>query len=404
MAEDRKPKIDLKSRLQKMGGPAATPGPVAPPGMGSVPAPAMTPPPGGVRGGPGLTPVPPPPSAPPGMPRAPAMQHAAPPGMMHPGHAASPMAPAMMPAAQARQALPQAQVIEVDEGAVQQARSGGFKKGLIAGIVVAAGLAALGWVGGIAKANADAHSKGVSDAHDLSGDLGKAKESLGQLAQKLQDGQKTLGDRKFPSDLAQQLAGLNVDFGGDKLFGRRFSGVPADTTRQLFDFITRVQTLNDKKDLVIALLNKLQKPLTEELSRPAGVPLISYVVVVDKDTYGPGSGAFLAPLTAPVSAEGLAGDLTFINPRSSGNVKLPRLQNEKIPKDGAAIAVIPSSFDKVCPSLTRGQIGQLGSSMNSLLQDINGQKAAEGGDAVTETKPGLADTAGTLADQLGKVN
>ena len=76
---------------------------------------------------------------------------------------------------------------------------------------------------------------------------------------------------------------MNVDFAGDKLFGRRFSGVPADTTRQLFDFITRVQALNDKKMLVISLLNKLQKPITEELSRPAGQLPISYVAILDQE-------------------------------------------------------------------------------------------------------------------------
>jgi hypothetical protein len=209
-----------------------------------------------------------------------------------------------------------------------------------------------------------------------------------------------LTDHKFPAELSQKLAGINVDFGGDKLFGRRFSGVPADTTRQLFDFITRVQTLNDKKDLVISLLNKLQKPITEELNRPAGQ--FSYVVVLDKDAAD--QGAFIAPLVTPLPPGGLPGDFTFGNPHGSGNVKLPRLSGTTIPKDGAALTVVPSSFDKVCPSATRGQIAQLGSSMNSLTQEIEGQKAAEGGDAVTESKAGLADIAAQLADSLNKVN
>ena len=248
-----------------------------------------------------------------------------------------PFKPAAAPA-HVVQAIPQPQRIEVDEAAVHQARSGGFKRGMAVGIIIALMLAGLGYVSGTATTQSAAHAQGVRDAHDLAADLGKAKESLDGLKTKVQEGGKSLvGDRKFPADLAQQLAGINVDFGGDKLFGRRFSGVPAETTKNLFDFITRVQTLNDKKDLVIALLNKLQKPITEELSRPAGQLPISYVVILDKDTGA--SGAFLAPLATPIAPDdknGVPNELTFLNPRGSGNVKLPRLEADKVPATGAA--------------------------------------------------------------------
>lgn len=301
-------------------------------------------------------------------------------------------------------AVAQTQRIEMDEGVVRQARSSSFKRGLMVGIVFAGALLALGWVGGNAASQGAAHNQGVHDAHDLAGDVLKAKDSLDQLKQKLTDGGKSLiADRKFPTDLGQQLSGMNVDFAGDKLFGRRFSGVPADTTRQLFDFITRVQALNDKKDLIVSLLAKLQKPITEELSRPPGQLPISYVVVVDRDT--PSSGAFLAPLStaiAPDDKNGVPNDLTFNNPRGGGNVKLPRLTGDKIPATGAAITIVPNTFEKVCPSATRGQIAQLLSSMNSVVDDIQGQKAE--GDVISEPKPGLSDVAAKLADQLTKVN
>ncbi len=302
--------------------------------------------------------------------------------------------------------MAQAHRIEVDEDAVRQARGRAFKAGLTAGIVVALMLGAVGWMGGSASAQGGARSQGIRDAHDLAADLLKARDSLTAIQQKVQDGGKSLiGDRKYPADLSKQLSGMVVDFGGDKLFGRRFSGVPQDTTRQLFDFITRVQGLNDKKDLIVGLLTKLQKPVTEELSRPAGQLPISYVVILDKDT--PNMGVFLAPLAAPIvpdAKEGVPSDLTFLNPRGAGNVKLPRLQGEKIPKDGAASTVVPNTFEKVCPAATHGQIAQLVSSMNTLIDDIQGQKGAEGGDAVTESKAGLAETAGKLAEQLSKLN
>ena len=402
MADDRKPKIDLKSRLQKMGGPGgATP----PPPQAGAPVPtSQMPPP--MRGGPALTPVPPPAASvppPSGIPKPMMPSTRAP--ALDPNN---PLAAVVQPfknQAAAVPAMAQPQRIEVDEVAVMQARSGGFKRGVVAGIVCGLAFGVLGYFGGSASTQGAARAQGVRDAHDLAADLGKAKDSLDQLKQKVQDGGKTLiGDRKWPADLPKQLSDANVDFAGDKLFGRRFSGVPADTTRNLFDFITRVQALNDKKMLVISLLNKLQKPITEELSRPAGQLPISYVAILDKDTGG--SGAFLAPLVTPIAPDdpkGVPNTLTFLNPRGSGNVPLPRLEGDKIPKEGAAVTIVPNTFEKICPSATRGQIAQLMSAMNSLVDDIAGQTAAAGADVITETKAGLTETAAKLADALSKV-
>jgi hypothetical protein len=309
--------------------------------------------------------------------------------------------PFKAPGAAAAPAVAQAQVIEVDEAAVHQARSGGFKRGIVAGVIFGAVLAVLGYFGGSASTQSAARAQGVRDAHDLSGDLGKAKEALDQLKNKVQEGGKSLLEQhQFPASLAQDLAGVNVDFAGDKLFGRRFSGVPADTTRELFDFITRVQALNDKKTLVIALLNKLQKPITEEFARPAGsVDPAKYAVVLDGNTAT--SGTILAPLVTPVAPPGDA-EITFVT--GSGNHQLPRFDLGKPAKDGAAVAVIQqATFEKVCPSSQHGQIAQLMSTMNSLNADIEGQKPDQGGDAVTESKPGLAEIASKLSDALSKV-
>ena len=318
-----------------------------------------------------------------------------------PGH---PLAGAVAQPFGAVPAGPQAQRIELDEGVVSQARSRAFKSGLTAGAVFGAVLLVLGYVGGTAMSEGNTRSKSTRDAHELAGDVTKAQAALDDLKAKLEGGAKSLmADRKFPADLAGTLSGLNVDFAGDKLMGRRFSGVPADVTHDLFDFITRVQTFNDKKELVVALLNKLQKPITEELSRPAGQLPIQYVVVVDKET--PSMGAFMASLATPIAPDdktGVPNELTFSNPRGGGNVKLPRLTSEKVPKDGAAITIVPATFEKVCPSKQRGQIAQLVSTMESLVGDIQGQKAAEG-EVVTESKAGLSESAAKLAERLNKI-
>jgi hypothetical protein len=311
------------------------------------------------------------------------------------------MAPGMHSPALAH---PQTQRIEVDEEAIHRARGGARKQGFIIGLVIAVGTALLAYMGGTAQSAGAARTQSVNDAHSLAGDLLKAQASLEQLKAKVSEGGATIvNNRKFPTDLAKDLSGMNIDFGGDKLFGRRFSGVPADTTRTLFDFITRVQGLNDKRELVVALLNKLQKPITEELSRPAGQLPIGYVVIVDKDTSG--GGTRIAQLVTPILPDdknGVPNDLLFQNPLGSGNVKLPRLNGDKIPRDGAAIPIVPTSYERVCPSKERGQVAQLVSAMNSLASDITTQRGDQ--TIVEDSKPGLSELAGKLADQLNKVN
>src|SRR5581483_2220321 len=121
---------------------------------------------------------------------------------------AQPFKPAAAPAAPA---MPQPQRIEVDEGAVQQARSSARKQGLVVGVLFAVVLGGIGWVGDRAK--------GVRDAHELAGDLLKAKATIDQMKDKVTAGGKSIvGDRKFPADLAKDLSGMHVDFSGDKLF------------------------------------------------------------------------------------------------------------------------------------------------------------------------------------------
>ncbi len=146
---------------------------------------------------------------------------------------------------------------------------------------------------------------------------------------------------------------MNVDFAGDKLFGRRFSGVPADTTRNLFDFITRVQALNDKKMLVISLLNKLQKPITEELSRPAGQLPISYVAIARPEhrrTAARSSRRSSTPI-APDDKKGVPEHAHVPQSARVGqrDAAAPR-RATKIPKDGAAVTIVPNTFEKICPS------------------------------------------------------
>jgi hypothetical protein len=414
MAEDKKPKIDLKSRLQKMGGPgAATP----PPPVAAIPAaspsqapPAPIPIPAPVASRPAPMPGAPvaPPSIPPpsGIPRPPPSVR---PTNLDPNNPLSAVAGYRpQPSAPAPAALA-AQRIEVDELAVVQARSGARRQGFIGGLVLAVVLAVVAYFAGGAQQQGSDRKKSTQDAHDLATDLGKAKATLDDLKGKLTAGGQTLlGDHKFPVDLGKQLSGIVVDFSGDKLFGRRFSGVPADTLRDLMDFMTRVQAFNNKKDLVVSLLSstKLKDAITQDLAISAagqGSP-VTLVAVVDKDT--PGGACRVASLSTPIKpGDQLPKTLKFLNPINGTNAELPILTDPKIPPTGALIPIVPTSFDKVCPSPAKGAETQLISSMNSLIDDIQGQKGSDDpNNPITEPKPGLSDSAAKLIDSLNKVN
>jgi hypothetical protein len=147
---------------------------------------------------------------------------------------------------------------------------------------------ASGYVAGGASEQGAGRAKSRGDASELSGSVGKARDTLKTFERQVGGGEqnRSLNDRKFPDTLSKELGGLNVDFDGTQLAGRRFSGFPQETTHDLVEFITSVQSVNDRKQLIQSLLVSLQKPLTEQLAAPPGQQKVSYVVAVDKDPSG----------------------------------------------------------------------------------------------------------------------
>lgn len=261
MADDKKPKIDLKARLGKTAVPAPTPAPapvaVSPSGRPaprplSIPAPARSQPP------PGALPIPTPsPFAAGGMDRS------------------NPLAAAMAPAyAQPqRQAArpPEPQRIEFDDLTVQQASRGGLKKGIVIGIVLALIFGGVGYTAGGAMEQRAGRDSSKAGAVDMANDATKARDQLKTLADKMEAGRKELlTDHKFPATLAHDLGAINVAFEGTELAGRRFSGFSTDTTRDLIAFVQSVDGINKHRGAIANLLTTLQKPITEQLAIPPG--------------------------------------------------------------------------------------------------------------------------------------
>lgn len=408
MAEEKKPKIDLKARLGKTGVHQASVPPHAG-GAAPVPAPSSGAPPAvgaSVRPQTGVSVRPPPgfvkPAAPVALdPSNPLAAVAAPGRPQAIGAAAISAAPA------APAPLPQPQRIEVDEQAVQQARKGGLKQGITAGAVGAVVLAIVGFIAGGASETSKSHAKSVKDAQSLAEEVGKSREQLKTLAEKVEAGRDSLlKERKFPDTLSRDLGGLNIDFDGSKLAGVRFSGYSAQTSASLIEYITAVQGVNDRKTSLASVLSRLQKPITEQLT-PGKPASISHVVILGNQDPSGNQFGILAPLTKAIEVANpqqisLPAELTATDPTRKANVKLPKYTGGSVEK-GAIAYVAPASIEAAFPSESSGAIAQLAGQFSLLITAIRGDQTAQSADIVTETKPGLLEVADKLADALKKV-
>jgi hypothetical protein len=408
MADEKKPKIDLKARLGKTAVGGATP----PPPAAGIPAPtAAVPTPAGNAASGGYAPAPAPAASGGGLPVPPGIPVGPPPAFKSPSmnlDPSNPLAAAVnQPAparAQAPAPPPQPQRIEVDELTVQEARKGARKQGFIGGVVLAFVLGAVGYIAGGAQETNKGRSQSVAHAKSLAGDVAKSREQLKTLGDKLEAGRNTLGkDHKFPDTLAKDLSGINVDFDGTKLAGVRFSGFSQETTSGLIEYISGVQATNDRKNALMGLLAKLQKPMTEQLAAQASgkPPAVNFVVLINKDSAKNPFG-ILAPLQKPIELSAtMPAEFTAVDPTTPNRAVVTAPKFATLDKPGAAY-VVPKSIEAACPSETSGQIGQLIGQLSKLLNDVRGE-GPTAGEAISEPKPGLLERADRLVTNLNKV-
>lgn len=407
MAEEKKPKIDLKARLGKtaVGGATPAPPPAAAPSSGGgteTPAPAASAPvaaPAAKSSG--------------GLP-APAVGLPVPPGVPIGRPAldpSNPLAAAMAPPPSAAPAQPAGPArIEVDEMAVQEAAKKARRTGFIfAGFTLVLGVG-IGFIGGGAQQTGKYRADSHADAAELKKDVDAAKGKMEELAKDLEAGRDSLKAKPpvFPKDLAGQLAGINVDFDGAKLSGRRFSGFPPDASGGLIDLATAVAALNDHKTAIKNLLGKLEKPLTEQLAASqAGTVSLQYMVLLGGPTGKDPSGNFvgvLSPISPPISISKekieIPGELKGVV--NGGVVTVPKLASANIDKPGA-VYLTPGSVEAIFPSDTKSLAGQLSVKLADLIHDLRGDEKPKD-DQVVDVKPGLIERAETLSKSLEKIS
>jgi putative sterol carrier protein len=282
-AEEKKPRIDLKARLGRaqagVGGPPApaipampgrTSSVVPPVGLGSTPPPlGSTPPPmpagfGGASG-PGVgVPVPPFGSSRP---------------------AADPFG-APVAASAVPRAMPQTIKIELDEETMRAARGGKRPSMILGGITLVIGLG-VGFMVGGRYSDSKGANIAVQGAQELVGDIEKSQAKIKELTEKIGAAVKDLKDRKFPEAFANDLGGLSIPFGADKLAGRNIGRFDARTLQMLFSYTNDVEALNDRKDAMRNLFSGQKKAILDALGA-AQTPKVGWSLFVQKSpAHGP---------------------------------------------------------------------------------------------------------------------
>lgn len=393
MAEEKKPKIDLKARLGKTmvagagAAPGATPTPgVVPPPVGSVPPPAIPAPviPAPVTS---RTSVPPPAVASGGIPVPPFAQPAA-----------NPFAPKAAPAAPAPP--PRAAEIKVEVGteAVEAAKKNRKFIG-IAGVVGALLGVAIGWQFGAGSERGAREKFTISKAGDLAKEVETANVKIKELATKIKAASDSMRTKKFPETFAAELGALNIPFDAANLAGKGVGGYDAKTLDMLFQYTSDVQALNTRKDALKSLFSGQKKAIQETLES-GEKPQLRYTLLVINGPKGPVGS--LAPIADPFA---LGGD--WPKEYKMQNLISKEVQTVSRYDKGEPFSTkdkrigIPIEPDSLSAAFPNDISGRVLSELAKTAQVLNGVQAATPDD---EEKAGLIKNGDLLVESLKKIS
>ncbi len=370
--EDKKPKIDLKSRLGKKT--------VSSPAVGSIPPPA----------GMGV-PVPKPsvpvanPSRVPAPPFASVPQAAAIPRVdsSHPYGAA--MAPQAAPVRVAAPSI----TIEMDDE-FRRAQKSGRSKVLVLAIFTAAIGAGLGFAGGGISERNKAADAAVVGAGELTTKVEATTKKAAELADILKSAKEKLTKATFPDEEVSKLGAINLPFTAADLNGKGIGRFNGATLSMLIDFSTIVDKVNDQKEKLQNVLSGNKKAVQDFLSSQTK-PQVRWSVVVGNGPGGP--WATMQPVPTPFLAKD--GD----KPKWPDDIRIPVGDKQAVLKrynsgnpvseDGLFIPVDPASQGSVCST-------SVVTTLRRELGDL--EEVLRGNQNPGEEKAGLLDA----GDKLGK--
>jgi hypothetical protein len=367
MAEEKKPRIDLKARLGKKTVSAPT---------GSIPPPVGLPKPGGIPA--------PPFGSGPSRPKV---------------DASNPYAAISADQAPVRNE-PAAIKVELSEEVVAHQRRGRSKLIAAAAITFVVG-AFLGYALGGSVERGKSAETAVSGAGDLVKEVDAANAKVDELAEVLKNAQAKLKDNKYPADEVQKLGGIDIPFSGANLAGKGIGRFKPEVVTALINFASGCQEANDGKNKIQSILGGAKAAITDFLAQQSD-PKVRWSVYFES---GPGgSWVSMQPLPEPFKVRETdkekaktykwpddfkiaQGGKTFTLKRYSSGDPTKAKQGEPY-----IIPVNPDTQNLVCPS---DVVVKLSRELSDLQTTLAGDKSTPG-----EEKNGLADDGKTLVDQL----
>ena len=88
-------------------------------------------------------------------------------------------------------------------------------------------------------------------------------------------------DSKFPDAFVNDLGGLAIPFGADKLAGRNIGRFDPRTLQMLFQYTNNVEALNDRKDALKNLFTSQKKAIVDAFAATSN-PKVSWSVFIQK--------------------------------------------------------------------------------------------------------------------------
>ena len=402
MADDKKPKIDLKSRLQKMGGPGAAT-PRRPPRRGASPPSRAAARRGAPAPMPGA-PVPPPSVPPPsGIPRPPIVAAPGPRSTrttrsppsrsrssQRPGRARRMRSRSASRSTRSRCSRPAAARASRASSAASCSRSSSACSGYVGG--------------GASQQGADRKKSAQTRTiwRATSQGQGHARRHEGQGHGRRQEPHRR---PQVPAPTSASSSRRSyVDFAGDKLFGRRFAGVPGrHDARALRLHHARGGPQQQEGPRRRRCSTSSRSPSPRSCRAPrVSCPSRSWPSSTRTHRAARAARALVTPICPNDAAAGKS--CTFVNPRGSGNVELPRLQGPEDPQGRRGHPHHPEVVRQGVPEPREGRRGAADVEHELAHRRHPGPEGQPGRTARTP-KPGLSDEAAAkLADSLNKVN
>jgi hypothetical protein len=358
MAEEKKPKIDLKARLGKKTVAAKS---------GSIPPPVGIPQPipFGQRRGPRVD-------------------------------ASDPYASIKADEAPAR-AEPKAIKVEMSEEVMQAQKKGRTKI-----MVLAAVTALVGSFIGYAVGSGVERGKGATQALEGAGSLVKevdeANAKIEELADTLRSAKEKLGANKFPDEEVSKLGAINIPFEGANLTGKGIGRFKADIVTMLIDFAGGAQEANDGKEKIARLLGGSKAAINDFLEQQQK-PKVRWSVYLTNGPYGPWASMQPLPEAFPVKADGDKGGWPDVFKIADGGktfeLKRYKSGNPIGGSEPSIIPVDPQTQGAVCPSDT---LIRLRRELSDLEDVLKGNK-----EDPTNEKMGLLDQGHALGEKLKSI-